>query len=711
MSNSWATVIAFGVWACVSQAAEPLSDSFKSTYDKTVRPFLTQHCFQCHGEMKQASDVRLDRLAIEGKIPVATWAGIRDQIRDGLMPPKKEPRPNQTQSRQVVAWISALVAQQPSRLPNEGNLIPHELLFQQKPAEDAATPARIWRIHPQAYMNLVQSWAKDAPGISQPFTLIDERGIRDFANLYAADIPSTEILVRNAEAVVTAQTTKEMVIIPRRDPKSSELPKPERRPNPRAIKEFVQLIETAQPTPEQLQRAVRTQFRMAIGWQPTEQDVARYLALYEKCRRQADSPTAVRTMLQAVLLNSQTIFRTEMGGGQGQRKLLTPPEMVRAISFSLGYRLDRDLQTMLEKGQLTSHDEMLQAIKKVLANPKTDSSRIMQFFREYFEYDLAADVFKDNPKDSLYFPRAHINDTELLISHILKQDREVLRELLTTQTTFANARYDKKRNVIQRAEARTGGVDPKTGKFTLSMEGIYGFDKWPEKQPAVMPENTRIGILMQPSWLISWSTNFDNDPVRRGRWIRERLLGGTVPDLPIGVVAQVPDDPHRTFRDRLQVTRAAECWKCHQRMDDLGLPLEQFDHYGRFRTTERVLYPEATAKNLDIKGKSKGDVYREVALDTTGRIADSGDPELDGVVADPREMMHRLAKSERVRQVFIRHVFRFFMGRNESLADASTLQAADEAYVRSGGSFNALLESIFTSDSFLYRKQIARVEP
>jgi hypothetical protein len=43
------------------------------------------------------------------------------------------------------------------------------------------------------------------------------------------------------------------------------------------------------------------------------------------------------------------------------------------------------------------------------------------------------------------------------------------------------------------------------------------------------------------------------------------------------------------------------------------------------------------------------------------------------------------------------------MGRNETLADSPTLMAADRAYVESGGSMKALMTSLLTSDSFLYR--------
>ena len=67
-------------------------------------------------------------------------------------------------------------------------------------------------------------------------------------------------------------------------------------------------------------------------------------------------------------------------------------------------------------------------------------------------------------------------------------------------------------------------------------------------------------------------------------------------------------------------------------------------------------------------------------------------------------MIERLAASDRVRQSIIRHAFRYFMGRNEMLTDSQTLIAADKAYLQSDGSFNALIVSLLTSDSFLYRK-------
>lgn len=93
-------------------------------------------------------------------------------------------------------------------------------------------------------------------------------------------------------------------------------------------------------------------------------------------------------------------------------------------------------------------------------------------------------------------------------------------------------------------------------------------------------------------------------------------------------------------------------------------------------------------------------------MNTKGYLSGSGDKSLDGEVKDAIDLITRLGKSVKVRQSIIRHIFRYFMGRNEILSDSQTLLAADQAYLKSGGSFNAVIVSLLTSDSFMYRKEI-----
>jgi hypothetical protein len=266
----------------------------------------------------------------------------------------------------------------------------------------------------------------------------------------------------------------------------------------------------------------------------------------------------------------------------------------------------------------------------------------------------------------------------------LREDTGILKTLTQKKKSLAAA----KKKLEQAKKARPGNVA--VTQANLNGERIYarvsrrsfgnGSMK-PERTLATAPEGQRLGLLTHPTWLVSHSDAMDNHAILRGRWIREKLLGGGIPDVPITVDAMLPEEPESTLRERMRVTREKYCWTCHEKMDPLGLPFEMYNHAGLLRTTEL-----------------------EKPVDTSGEIIDSGDPTLDGPVKNALEMIDKLAASERVEQVFVRHAFRFWMGRNETLNDAPVLQAAHKAYRESDGSMKALLTSLLSSDAFLYRK-------
>jgi len=129
-----------------------------------------------------------------------------------------------------------------------------------------------------------------------------------------------------------------------------------------------------------------------------------------------------------------------------------------------------------------------------------------------------------------------------------------------------------------------------------------------------------------------------------------------------------------------------------------------YDDFVRFSTDEDLEYPEHIVTKRPERGNYTRSSYKTLPLDTTGHLSGTGDPKLDGEIEDAIDLITRLAKSDRVRQSIIRHAFRYFMGRNEMLSDSQTLIDADLAYLKSGGSFNAVIVSLLTSDSFRYRK-------
>lgn len=387
------------------------------------------------------------------------------------------------------------------------------------------------------------------------------------------------------------------------------------------------------------------------------------------------------------------------------------------FDHDLGGYICKDNRALAETGVATRGDAHYLAMFDAAASTDRLIEIILEKDRDVLRELLTTRQVVATPKDKVYFGRKHTAEekkTALVAKDLAetaaKENEETALAKMREEIAALEARVKedpadrvsgkaldrqkkafeaKKKKIEQERRQRRDDVGVEVALADLSgpqefarvSRPSFGSGSMkPERVLATVPDGERLGILTHPSWLVSHSDAMDNHAIHRGIWIRERLLGGGIPDVPITVDAQLPVEPQNTLRERMRVTREKYCWTCHEKMDPLGLPFEGFNHAGLYRTTE-----------LD------------KPVDTRGEIIGSGDPALDGPVADAFEMIEKLAASERVEQVFVRHAFRFWMGRNETLHDAPVLQAAHRAYRDSGGSMKALITSLVTSDAFLYR--------
>jgi len=529
-------------------------------------------------------------------------------------------------------------------------------------------------------------------------------------------------------------------------------------------------------TDESLRTAVDYLFEALTFRPPSEKESADYLKLVKDSISKVGKEDGIFLGLSAIFLDRDALFRSELAKAgkpdEHNRVMLQDWELGLAVNHALSYiKPDETLRQAIVEGRMRTRQDVEREVTRMLNDDSIRKPRVLRFFRDYFDHDLGGYICKDanalastgvsNRGNGHY--RAMFDataSTDRLIELILEEDKDVFRELLTTNKVVAtnsdNTYFGRKYTPEERAAAvaakkkadqeRAKEVAAKTktlneeiakieaqlkykeidkklaSKLNQQKKTLVGKKKQiardadrkgdstnvnvdlaeltgprvyarvsrrsfgagsmkPERTLATAPEGERLGILTHPSWLVSHSDAMDNHAIHRGIWIRTRLLGGGIPDVPVTVDAMLPDEPKNTLRERMRVTREKYCWTCHEKMDPLGLPFEMYNHAGLYRTTE-----------LD------------KPVDTTGEIIDSGDPALDGPVANAIEMIEKLSESERVEQVFVRHAFRFWMGRNETLNDAPILQAAHKAYRESGGSMKALITSLVTSDAFLYRK-------
>ncbi len=533
--------------------------------------------------------------------------------------------------------------------------------------------------------------------------------------------------------------------------------------------------EDTEVTDEAIQSAVDYLFEALTFRPPTAKESSDYLTMVKDSIAKVGKEDGVFMGLSAIFLDRDALFRPELSEAEKAdehgRTMLQDWELGLAVNHALRYiKPDEALHGAITEGRMRNREDVEREITRMLSDDSIRKPRILRFFRDYFDHDLAGYICKDTKalsstgvsNQGVSHYRAMFDaaaSTDRLIELILEEDKDVLKELLTTQRVVATQKDDtyfgrrhtkeetavavaakkkedeefaakdaallvevekelvelttklkgktleaKEKSKLEAQKKRLDGEKKRIARnkkrsqstinvnvaetklngprvFARVSRRSFGTGSMkPERALAAAPEGQRLGILTHPSWLVSHSDAMDNHAIHRGIWIRTRLLGGGIPDVPITVDAQLPDEPNTTLRSRMRVTREKYCWTCHEKMDPLGLPFEMYNHAGLFRTTE-----------LD------------EPVDASGEIIDSGDPALDGPVENALEMIQKLAESERVEQVFVRHAFRFWMGRNETLNDAPVLQTAHKAYKDNGGSMKALITSLVTSDAFLYR--------
>ncbi|MFO0681253.1 MAG: DUF1588 domain-containing protein [Sandaracinus sp.] len=457
-------------------------------------------------------------------------------------------------------------------------------------------------------------------------------------------------------------------------------------------------------------------------------------------------------------LMTGALFRPELGepvpGDTLGRRRLTDDELALALAGVLGTHAPGQLGGILADVRAAADDGSIQSeatLRALLVAHRggMDASRadlagdidsrdiphrgaywiaprLADFFREYLGYGPAVTVFKDRPAATSRWAGTEHVDTSFAnlqsgfygyestlvgqmddtIARMVVESEtdgaDVFRTMLTTRTWFlasTTAGIDLTRTCTSNGDCGSGGdcLESAGGycstgsvfKSTVNTQRVYGIDANvpPDGQWVEMPEGERAGLLTHPAWLGAHGGNFEDDPsaVQRGRWIREHLFCETVP--PLGLVrvnAVLPEhDASLRARDRIHQgietsAESATCMSCHAQMNSLGLPFEIYNHAGFLRESDHGIAPDghSTIDNLP-------------------------DAALNGDVEDAVELTQMFASSAYARRCFIRHVFRYFMGRDETMADACLLASLEASFA--GGSIYALIETLVTSDAFLYR--------
>ena len=197
----------------------------------------------------------------------------------------------------------------------------------------------------------------------------------------------------------------------------------------------------------------------------------------------------------------------------------------------------------------------------------------------------------------------------------------------------------------------------------------------------------RGGIVTQASILSTTSNGTRTSPVVRGAWILKNLLG-TDPGLPVAnageIQPKVPGIDKATVRDRLEIHRsAAQCARCHDKIDPLGFALENFNAAGEWRDQEGFGYKGRIGRN-------------DPKIDASAELPDG--TAINGVEGLQRALLER---EDLFLNCLAEKMFIYALGRELGFSDKPSVEAAVKHMKGNGYSLRALLKHIVGSELFL----------
>jgi hypothetical protein len=194
---------------------------------------------------------------------------------------------------------------------------------------------------------------------------------------------------------------------------------------------------------------------------------------------------------------------------------------------------------------------------------------------------------------------------------------------------------------------------------------------------------TRGGLLTMGALVGTHAHSNESSPVRRGVFVRTRLLCQTLQPPPQNLNIMPPGlDATLTTRERFaKHSTEPLCKTCHALIDDVGFGFERYDGVGAYRDMEGD-------KPIDASGVLRG--MEDLTTDTVTNFN------------GPIELGRLLAKSQNAQACLARQVFRFARG-GESVSDACAIRKLQNAFSQSGFNLQRLLLDTVEQKSFLTR--------
>ena len=626
----------------VSVAVGAAVDSF--SFEKNVRPTLEKRCISCHNTNRPKANVNIDNYKEQARVikDGAFWLKILDVIKKGSMPPKTEPAMSAADHTILVNGIDKIL----------------------KSSLEKKTPGQvvIRRLSHSEYRNTVF----DLFGVdfdTPHFFPSDGSGGAGFDNQGRALFVTPLKLERYYDAadIIVDSIYNDKVLWNKLVPfkfNPTGLP---------ALLTWFKSIFDVQyhglNNPQFAAEKVILPLASRVYRKFLKDDDKNHLIeLFNEvyyAQPAIKNPErfnlSIAQVIKGMLVSPNFVYKIEEEPVLNIPYPLNHFEVANRLSYFLWNSMpDQELFDLAHKGKLQDTAVLALQVKRMMADPK--AKRFAESFAS--QWLGIKKLLDDEPLvDEDKFPGF---------------DMQIRKDLYTESVEFFYYVLTKGKNFLDLINSDYSILN----KTLATYYGIEGIDHM-DFQKVMLHDDRRGGVLGMGSVLASTAFPLRTSPVIRGKWVMEQLLGVSPPPPP-DVVSPLTDDKkvHEALglRKILELHRASEeCRSCHEKMDPLGLGLENYDPTGKWRET-----------------------YEKVSIDASGVTEDgkkfNGPAELKRILMEDKT---RFARNLSVKMLS------YALGRTLIFTDEPALQSLENTLLNSNFNPEAFLTEIVKSYVFL----------
>jgi hypothetical protein len=302
--------------------------------------------------------------------------------------------------------------------------------------------------------------------------------------------------------------------------------------------------------------------RRAWGRPATDREVERFLILFDNYRPDFDNfEEAMQEVLATVLVHPEFLYLVQRLPEKGENNSveISDRELARRLAAFLWSSIpDAQLQRKAEKGNLKQSDILEAEVKRMLKDVRSN-----RFVRHFVEQWLDLDGLQSI---------SHITD-----QHLLKAMQEepiaFFQEVLRSNSSIFDFIHSDYALVNERLASHYKIRDVRGSHF---------------QKVSIEPQLNRGGLLTGSAVLAMNSDGKNSNPLKRGVWMLESILGDPPPPPPPNVPEVDLADPEiqkMTLKERIADHRSnPACYSCHARIDPWGIAFENYDAFGSYRT-------------------------------------------------------------------------------------------------------------------------------